>query len=230
MRAVILAAGEGKRMRPLTETIPKPMVHLAGKPILEHHLDRLPDIVDEVIFVVGYRGETIRRHFRERFGRFRIRYVYQEKPEGTARALSLCKDIVGKESFFSLYADDLHGKDDLTALAQYPLSMLVKQIDRPELYGVVTLGEGNRIIKIVEKPINPESNLAETGPAVLDYRIFDINLPPHRNGEYILTEFIGELAKKYPVIAVEQKFWLPIATPEDLKEAEKALSKGHKKK
>ena len=85
MKAVILAAGEGKRMRPLTENTPKPMLPLLGRPILEHLLEILPEAVDEVILVVGYRAEKIKAHFSDRFGRFRIHYIHQEKPEGTAR-------------------------------------------------------------------------------------------------------------------------------------------------
>jgi len=230
MKAVILAAGEGKRMRPLTETVPKPMLHVGGKPILEHLLDVLPKEVDEIIFVIGYRGEKIKNHFKEKFDRFRIRYVEQGKPEGTARALALCKDIIGKERFFSLYADDLHGKDDFKTLVHHPLSALVKRVERPEWFGVVTLGEGNRIVRIVEKPLKPDSDLVVTGPAVLDSRIFEFEPPRHQNGEYFLAEAIGRLAEKHPVIAVEQSFWHSIATPEDLKKAEAVLSGKKKKK
>lgn len=75
MRAVILAAGEGKRMRPLTEKIPKPMLQVLGRPLLEHIFDSLPDAVDEVILGIGYLGGQIKAHFGSSFGGCKIRYV-----------------------------------------------------------------------------------------------------------------------------------------------------------
>lgn len=223
MKAVILAAGEGKRMRPLTDDIPKPMLKILGQPLLEHILDALPKAVDEVVVVVGYRAGQIKQHFGDTFGRFRIQYVIQEKPEGTAKALFLCRELLGDERFLSLYADDLHGKTDLEALLAHPLSVLVKHAEHPERYGVVTVGEGNKITRIVEKPEKPKSDLIVTGPAVLDERIFSIELPRHASGEYYLAEAIGELVKNHPVIAVTQSFWVPIGYPDDIKKAEDAL-------
>src|SRR3989344_6700255 len=230
MKAVILAAGEGKRMRPLTEDTPKPMLPFLGKPLLEHLLDSLPEGVDEVILVVGYRAEQIRKHFGDRFKRFRIHYVHQGKPEGTARALALSKDLLGKGKFLSLYADDLHGKEDLAALTWHPLSVLVKEVENPERYGVVTLAQGNQVVSITEKPSNPIGRLVVTGPAVLDERIFEFEPPQHKSGEYYLAEAIGRLVEYHPVVAVEQEFWVPIGYPEDLEKAEKHLTEHKKKK
>lgn len=224
MKAVILAAGEGKRMRPLTDKYPKPMLRLREKPLLEHLIESLPQEIDQIILVVGYRSEQIQKHFGEQFGRFRIWYVQQEKPEGTARALTLCKDLLGRGRFMSLYADDLHGKDDLQALVAHPLSVLVKEVDNPEQFGVVTLAKGNQVVSIVEKPQRPISNLVVTGPAVLDERIFGFEPPQHTSGEYFLAEAIGKLVENHPVIAVEQRFWLPIGYPEDLAKAEALLA------
>lgn len=229
MKAVILAAGEGKRMRPLTDKIPKPMVKLMGRPLLEHLLESMPEEVDEIILVVGYKHEHIRKHFGEKFDRFRIRYVNQDKPEGTARALALSKDLLGKGKFLSLYADDLHGKDDLQALTKHPLSVLVKEVPNPERFGVVTLAGDNQVVSITEKPENPITNLVVTGPAVLDERIFEFEPPRHKSGEYFLAEAIGRLVEYHPVVAVRQLFWLPIGYPEDLAKAELHLKEKNSK-
>lgn len=229
MKVVILAAGEGKRMRPLTDTKPKPMLHLAGKPLLEHLLESLPEMVNEVILVIGYQGHQIQAHFGEQFGRFRMWYVNQEKPEGTARALALCKDLLGRGRFMSLYADDLHGKEDFKALVAHPLSVLVKAVPNPERFGVVTLAQGNQVLSIVEKPKEPTNNLVVTGPAVLDERIFDFDPPQHASGEFFLSEAIGRLVENHPVVAVEQEFWMPIGYPEDLEKAEQIIKKAKKK-
>jgi UDP-N-acetylglucosamine diphosphorylase / glucose-1-phosphate thymidylyltransferase / UDP-N-acetylgalactosamine diphosphorylase / glucosamine-1-phosphate N-acetyltransferase / galactosamine-1-phosphate N-acetyltransferase len=220
MKAVILAAGEGKRMHPLTIDTPKPMLALAGRPLLEHLLDSLPASVDEVVLVVGYRADQIKKHFGDKFGRFKIHYVHQGKPEGTAKAIALCKDLIGQERFLSLYADDLHGKEDLEALLAHPLSVLVKEVPNPEQFGVVELVNGNQVLSIIEKPSKPTSDLVVTGPALLDARIFEFEPPKHANGEYFLAEAIGKLVESHTVVAVVQKFWLPIGYPKDLENAE----------
>ena len=114
MKCIILAAGEGTRMKPLTNEIPKPMLKISGKPILEHILDSLPDNIDEVILVVGYLKEKIVNYFGDEFGKFKIKYVFQEGKLGTYRALELCKDlIINDERFLMMYADDLHGIEGL---------------------------------------------------------------------------------------------------------------------
>ncbi len=230
MRAVILAAGEGKRMLPLTKSAPKPMLRLSGKPLLEHLLDKLPDAIDEVILVVGYRADQIQAHFGEKFGRFRIWYINQERLDGTAKALALCKNLLGSGRFLSLYTDDLHGKEDLEALLEHPLSVLVKRVPNPERFGVVKLSEDGRIVSIVEKPAQPTNDLIVTGPAVLDERIFGFEPPQHVSGEYYLSEAIGRLVESHPVVAVEQEFWMPIGYPEDIVKAEDVLKNLSKKR
>lgn len=223
MKAVILAAGEGIRMWPLTETKPKPMLKIGGKPLLHHIFDALPDEIDEVILVVGYLGDQIQKYFSKRFGRFKIRYVKQKEKLGTGHALHLCKNFLGKDRFLMLYADDLQSKKDLKKLLQYPLSVLVKEIKDPRKFGVVMADKNGKILEIVEKPDNPSSNLASTGVKVLDSRIFKYPLVQHPNGEYYVTYPLAQLAKDYEIIAVKADFWFPIGYPEDLKKAAKTL-------
>src|SRR3989344_4229672 len=113
MKTIILAAGEGVRMKPLTNNTPKPMLKVSGKPILEHILNDLPEKVDEIILVVGYLKEQIINYFGDRFGRFKMNYVIQNGKLGTYHALELCKNLINeKEKFLLLYADDLHGSEN----------------------------------------------------------------------------------------------------------------------
>src|SRR3989344_8278550 len=86
MQAVMLAAGRGPRMVALTGEVPKPMLPVEGRPLLEYKLDALPDEIDEVILVIGYQGGVIRKHFGERYGNKRIQYVEQKELNGTAGA------------------------------------------------------------------------------------------------------------------------------------------------
>src|SRR3989338_9526422 len=87
MQAVILAAGRGTRMDELTTAVPKPMLEVAGKPLLEYKLEALTDQVDEVVLIVGYLGNVIRQHFGSLYGKKRISYVEQDRMDGTAGAL-----------------------------------------------------------------------------------------------------------------------------------------------
>src|SRR3989338_4439203 len=113
-KAVILAAGEGVRRRPLTNDKPKPMVVVLGRPLLHHILETLPDEIGEVILVVGYKGGQIKKYFGENFGRFKITYIHQPKKLGTAHGLWLCKDLLPEdERFLMLYADDMQAKEDI---------------------------------------------------------------------------------------------------------------------
>lgn len=210
-------------MRPLTNDRPKPMIKILGKPLLHHIFDALPDEIDEVILVVGYLANQIKNYFGERFGRFTIKYVEQKKKLGTGHALHLCEDLLGEDRFLMLYADDLQSKKDLTRCLNHPLSLLVKEVEDPRRFGVITADKNGRILEIVEKPERPVSNLASTGVKVLDSRIFKYPLVQHPNGEYYITYPLAQLAKENDIKAVKADFWLPIGYPEDLKKAEETL-------
>ncbi len=223
MIAVILAAGNGTRMRPLTNSCPKAMVKLLDKPLLCHILNTLPDEIDEVILVIGYLNPIIKKYFGKKFGRFKITYIEQKEATGTAHALHLCKRLLGKKKFLMLNGDDLHSKKDLEKLLKYPLAVSVKSVKNPQQFGVVTIDKNNKILEITEKPKKPESNLIITGALILDYRIFKYPLIQHSNGEYYITDSLAQLAKEYKIIAVKANFWIPIGYPEDLKKAEKIM-------
>src|SRR3989344_5790276 len=124
MRAVILAAGEGLRMRPLTETKPKPMVEILGKPLLHHIFNALPDEVSEVILVTGYLEDKIKEYFGENFSGKKIKYVHQPKKLGTAQALWLARSLLAAERFLMLYADDLQSKADIQKCPSQPRSIM----------------------------------------------------------------------------------------------------------
>src|SRR3989344_5376283 len=112
MKAIIVAAGEGTRMRPLTNDKPKQLVELQGKPLLDHILNSLPEEISALIIVVGYKGDQIRTWYGVTHAGKPITYVEQTERKGTRHALSLCEPYIEKgEKFFYLYADDLHGRE-----------------------------------------------------------------------------------------------------------------------
>lgn len=222
MQCVILAAGKGTRLRPLTENTPKPLVKVAGKTLLDHIVGALPSAVDELILVTGYLEEQIMEYCGNEFHGRKVTYVHQEEQKGTGPALWLCKDLI-KDRFLFMFADDLHGVNDIARATSYTRSMLTLTTDTPERFGIVVRHPDGTLAEFVEKPENPPSNLASTGVMVLDRNIFDFELKVERNGEFYLTEVIAEYSKKYPVAVVEQSVWIPVGYPEDVEKAEKTL-------
>lgn len=223
MQAVILAAGEGKRMRPLTLVRPKPLVLVAGRPILEHIIDALPSEVNDLILVVGYKAEMIREHFGDSYKSRRIRYVHQWMPAGTAHALSMAEPLLEGGRFLMLNADDLHGTRALREALTHPLALLAATHPEPSKFGVISLNADGTLAGIVEKPEAPTTNLISTGAMVLDTRIFKYEAVRHENGEYYMTHPLGLLAKEHPITVVTQDFWMPIGSPEDIGPAERRL-------
>lgn len=225
MKAIILAAGEGIRMRPLTLIKPKPLVMVAGKTLLHHVVEAFPETITELILVIGYLGKQIKQHCGDEFLRRKITYITQEKKEGTFRALELCKPhLIPNESFCVLYADDLVDKKTIEDCIAHKFSIAVQETEKPERFGVVSLNEDGSILEIVEKPEKPTSNLIITSVSVLAPEIFNYTPLPHKNGEFYLSSAISGLAKEHKVMAVQANFWLPIGTPKDLKRAEKIIS------
>ncbi len=224
MQCVILAAGKGTRLRPLTDTIPKPLVLVVGRPLLDHIIAALPSAVDELIIVHGYLGEKIIEHCgSEYFGR-KVTYVEQVEQKGTAHALWLCKDLL-KGRFLFMFADDIHGASDIARVTSYTRALLTMPTDTPERFGIVVRHPDGTLAEFVEKPTHPPSNLASTGVMVLDTHIFEFPLSKETNGEYYLTDVIADYSQKYPVAVVEENLWIPIGYPEDITKAEAILAR-----
>ncbi len=223
MQCVILAAGKGTRLRPLTDNLPKPLVPVAGKPLLDHIVEALPSSVDELILVTGYLEEKIREHCgTEYFGR-KVTYVHQEEQNGTAMALWLCKDHL-KGRFLFMFADDIHGKSDIARAASYSRSMLAMTTNEPHKFGIIVRNPDGTLAEMIEKPEHPPSNLASTGVMVLDEHIFEFEPTQMTNGEYYLTDVLERYAREYPVAIVEESLWIPIGYPEDITNAERILA------
>lgn len=220
MQAIILAAGEGKRLRPLTKHIPKPMVAVGGQPILEYTLSILPKQIDEVVLVVGYRGEQIQNYFGDSFGRVRLRYAKQKTPKGTGDALRTARTLIHGNTFLVLQADDLYHPDDLENCLQNTPTVLVKESEQPERFGVCILGENNRLRDIIEKPALPPSNLVNIGVYFLNKKIFGVPEVFLLNGESNLVAQIGILARREPIQVIKARFWHPIGYLEDIETAD----------
>lgn len=225
MQCVILTAGEGTRMRPLTLKRPKPLVHVAGVPLLEHIIKALPAAVDEVILVVGYKGEMIVNYFGDSAHGKKIRYVWQEKPEGTGAALLLVRDLI-RGKFLILYGDDLVDTQSLECALEKDLALLAIEHHEPSRFGVILLNEDETVRDILEKPTDPPSNLVSTSGMVLDKRVFPHIAPRQGYKEIFLSHAVADLAQQTPVHVVRMSFWCPVGRPEDIPIAEMLLRKG----
>lgn len=224
MQCVILAAGKGTRLKPLTDNCPKPLVKVAGKPLLDHIVEALPTAVDELIIVVGYLGGMIEEYCGKEFHGRKVTYITQEEQKGTAHALWLCKDLI-KGRFLFLFADDLHGKEDLARATSYIRSILVASVTNPEKFGIVVRNPDGTLGLMIEKPEHAPSNCASTGAMILDDHIFEFEPETPVKGEYYLTEVIERYAQKYPIAVVEENVWIPIGYPEDIIRAETILGR-----
>jgi NDP-sugar pyrophosphorylase family protein len=223
MRCVILAGGKGERLRPLTDKVPKPLVKVRHKALIDHVGEVLPSSIEEVILVIGHLGDQIRQHCGDRFHGRPVKYVVQEKQTGTAPALMLCKELLAGRFLF-MFADDIHGAADIERATSFTRSMLVARSDHPQKFGVILRNPEGTLAEIIEKPSHPPSNLVSTGVMVLDTDVF--NYYSVLNGgadEQYLTPILHVYAKEHPVAVVEQREWTPIATPEDVERANKAM-------
>jgi UDP-N-acetylglucosamine diphosphorylase / glucose-1-phosphate thymidylyltransferase / UDP-N-acetylgalactosamine diphosphorylase / glucosamine-1-phosphate N-acetyltransferase / galactosamine-1-phosphate N-acetyltransferase len=172
-QAVILAAGEGQRLRPFTVTKPKLMISIADKPMLQYVIESLAQNgICNIVLVVGYRKEQVFDYLGsgEQFG-VDITYIIQEKQLGTAHALAQAKAATDKE-FLVLPGDNLIEADTIAQfVAIKPQAMLVKKVDNPVRYGVVTI-EGGVVKDIIEKPKEAKGNIINTGIYAFTTEIF----------------------------------------------------------
>ncbi len=223
MQCVILVAGEGTRMRPLTLEKPKPLIEVYGKPILWHIVEALPSVIDEIILVVSYKREMIREYCGKDFLGRKVRYIVQENPKGgTGDALMQAKGVV-KRKFLIMYGDDIHGADALSQVVERESGMLAIHSDVPQHYGVLDLNADGTLRSIVEKPENPPSDLINIGGFVVSDDIFAHEPSVSHLGEVLLTDMVTEYAKHHPVSVIEQSLWLPLGRPEDIAKAEAVL-------
>ncbi|MDO8577361.1 MAG: sugar phosphate nucleotidyltransferase [Candidatus Wildermuthbacteria bacterium] len=226
MQAVIIAAGLGKRMRPLTLKKPKPLLNIAGKPVLRRTLDQLAGLVDEVILVVGYKGKMIKQRFGSLYKDMRIRYVWQKNPLGTGAAAKKAFPYL-KGDFLLLHGDDLYERKDIQKVLKKRPSILLGRVKNPSQFGVVET-KGKRVESITEKPKNPKSTLVNTGMYCLPLSVLKTNIKKSKRGEYEFTDYVEQFVKKNALFFFVTKNWIPLSTPQSLEEVRKILARKKK--
>lgn len=222
MKAVIFAAGLGTRLRPLTDTTPKPMIEVGGKPILQHTIEALPEAVSEIVIVVGYLSQAICVRFENDA---RIRCVDQTELRGTYDALLRAKPFLDDERFLALNGDDLYTKEDLERLvAAEPFAMLAHRVPAPNPYSHLESADGH-LTKIVpnKEVAGLGAHEVYVGACLLDARFFDLEPAALPSGEFGLPQTLAKHLDKNPVRLIESKFWMPVGTPEELEAARRAF-------
>ena len=234
MKAVVLAAGEGTRLRPLTEDKPKGMVEVDGKPILTHCFEQLVALgADKLVVVVGYLKERVIEHYGDEFDGVPITYAHQREQKGLAHALLTVEEHID-DDFMLILGDNIFqaNLEDVVRRQQEDradAAFLVEEVDWEEAsrYGVCDTNEYGEVIDVVEKPDDPPSNLVMTGFYTFSPAIFHAChlVQPSNRGEYEISEAIDLLIQSGRTIdAIEMEGWrVDVGYPEDREEAEERL-------
>ncbi len=213
MKAVILAAGEGKRLRPLTNTTPKCMLPIAGKPILQHMLVDLKELgITEAIIIIKHLKEKIVDYFKDKDLGIKLTFIEQGEEYGTGAALLYAKGKL-TEPFLMLAGDTILDPSIIKSVLKSHkkgITLAVKKVEHPHLYGVVELDSSNRVSKLEEKPTHPKTDLANLSVYMFDLDIFSKleQIKFSSRGEYEITDaLLGAQA------VIVDGFWMDIAYP-----------------
>jgi len=201
VKAIIPVAGAGTKLRPLTYTQPKALIPIAGKTILSVIVDQLIDAgVTEFVFVIGYLGEKIQRYIEKTYPNLSYTFVTQNDRRGTGHAIWLTHEAVQDDEVMIVLGDTVcdYNVKEITSSSVSQIG--VRKVDDPRSFGVAELNDKDRVMKMVEKPLIPKSNMAMVGIyyikeskalyAALDKHLHD---RADENGEYHLTNALQHM-------------------------------------
>ena len=231
MKCIILAAGEGKRVHPLTYTRPKVMLPIANKPIIEWNLKNAIDAgFKEFIFVVAYKSEMVRNYFGngKNWG-INIEYVNQGEALGTAHAIWIVEKFV--DDFVVLSGDTIFGKDDIKNILENKNCMGLVNVENAKDYGTVEISDKN-ILRIHEKMERPVTNIINAGIYHFDKKIFEYIRKTKKSirGEYEITDSINSMFDKNKLEGIFLKEFKDVVYPWDLLDANEEILKTIDKK
>ncbi len=231
MKAVILVAGQGTRLYPLTLTTPKCLLPVLNKPILLWQLEALEGLVDEVILVtrdpkVDPLQQQIWDYAKSMSLGITFSFAVQSKPLGTGDAFWQANEFVENEDrFLVLYGDDIYSADDLKSLTKQEFGMLAQKVQDPTKWGILQTNESGYLERIVEKPQEFVGDLASCGVYLFGKDIFNYHdqMPISVRGEFELTDLVSAFAQDNNVKVVDADTWIPIGYPWDLLTASESL-------
>jgi glucose-1-phosphate thymidylyltransferase len=207
MKVIIPVAGAGTRLRPHTNTQPKPLIPVAGKPIISHLIDNLQNAgIQDFVFVIGYMGDKIKDYLQDNYqGKIRMEFVLQEHREGLGHAVWTARDCFAKEENVLIVVGDIIFEADMKTILENPCSVIgIRKVEDPREFGVVEINEDNQNVrKMIEKPRMPKSDNAIIGiykinqiTQLLDILDFNIQNNIRTLGEIQLTDALDGMIEK----------------------------------
>lgn len=217
MKAIIMAGGEGSRLRPLTCSIPKPLAPLCGKPVSAYILELLAKHgFTEAAFTLRYRGDMIESYFESAYDGVALSYCFEDTPLGTAGSVK--KAMGEKTEEVLVISGDAMCDFDLSAAVNFhkesgaAATIVVKKVSDPREYGLLLCGEGGRVKSFLEKPSFEGciTDLANTGVYILSKQVLDL-IPSGEASDFAQDIFPALLEGKLPVFAYEEKgYWCDV--------------------
>ena len=226
MDAIVLTAGKGTRLLPLTKHLPKPLFPIAGRPLLCNILDSFSEKISRAIIVVGHEKKQIKARINKESYPFEIVWVTQKEQKGTGHAIQLCKHLVTSNPFFMMYGDIFASRHTIQNIINYPLStknvngvIATFEVDVPEKYGCLETVNG-KLVHIWEKQPDPLSRFINAGLMIIPEEIFTIleKLEESDRGEIELTDGINKLiqaGKSFGFYEIDD-YWIDTGYPWDL--------------
>jgi glucose-1-phosphate thymidylyltransferase len=228
MKAIIPVAGAGTRFRPLTYTQPKPLIPVAGKPILSFIIDPLIEQgITEYLIILGYLGEKIKAFVEEKYPHLSVSYIYQEERLGSAHAVWIGRHFFkDADEVIIAFGDAIIDVDFSIFMKSTYSCIAIKRVTDPREFGIVELDYDNMITKVIEKPSIPKSNKAMVGiykikevPQLIEALKYNIENNLHTEGEFHLTDAIMRMISAgIPFSAVEVDNWFNCGKKEILLE------------
>lgn len=231
MKGLILCAGKGLGLRPLTLNRPKPAIMLVNKPMVCYCIQKLLDAkISDIGIVTGPNGDDIKAVVDTNFPDLHPVFITQHRPSGIAAAVSEAEEFISGESFLLLLGDNVFAEDLSILTNKYEPTtdavIMVTYVDKPEKFGVVVF-DGDRVAKVIEKPKMFVSNWAITGAYIFGPVIFTAiaNIEPSKRGELEITDAIQWLITngKNVLPVKTAKWWLDTGSPENLLKANRYL-------
>jgi bifunctional UDP-N-acetylglucosamine pyrophosphorylase/glucosamine-1-phosphate N-acetyltransferase len=216
MQAVVLAAGEGTRIRPLSASLPKPMLPVADRPLAAHAAEAAAEAgADELILVVGYEADAVRDYFGEEYAGVPVTYAVQQEQAGTADAVRAASEYLDGP-FAVLNGDNLYEPEAIADLLDGGPSVGAVRVEDPTNYGVLST-EDEAVTDIVEKPEKPPSELANAGAYAFPAEASEwLAVPESERGEHEITDVLARVVAEYDVGYAEMDRWLDVGRPWEL--------------
>lgn len=205
MKAIIPVAGAGTRLRPLTYTQPKPLIPVAGKPIISYIIDQLvAQGIEEFVFVIGYLGEKIKNYLEQSYPGIKKDFVLQEKRLGTGHAIWVARELIANTEEVVIFFGDVIVDFDIDTVIQTPNSFLaIQKVKDPREFGIVELNKEKNVVRLVEKPRIPKSDLAMVGfykirevQELIDALDFNISNDIRTAGVFPLTDALMRMVQR----------------------------------